>query len=49
MIEGSWPFIVASYALTVVVAAALALIVMLRLRHWSQRAKALPGKAEKAQ
>lgn len=48
MIEGGWPYVLASYALTVIVMAALALVVMLRLRHWSGRAKALPGRTEKA-
>jgi len=41
MIEGGWPFIWTSYALTVGALAVLALFVMLRLRHWAKKAKEL--------
>lgn len=50
MIEGGWPYVWASYALTVTVVGALALTVTFRLRHWSKRARALDAarQSEKA-
>jgi len=41
MIVGGWPFVWTAYALTVSALTLLAAIVLLRLRHWSQRAREL--------
>jgi heme exporter protein CcmD len=41
MIEGGWTFVWTAYALTVGALAGLALVVVLRLRHWADRAKQL--------
>ena len=48
MIEGGMAYVWASYALTVIVVAGLVLVVSLRLRHWSRRARALAGGGESA-
>jgi hypothetical protein len=41
MIEGGWPYILASYAAMSVAFLALVVIVALRLRHWAERARSL--------
>lgn len=41
MIEGGWSFVWTAYALTLTALALLALIVVVRLRHWARRAKEL--------
>lgn len=41
MIEGGWSFVWTAYALTLTALAILALVVVLRLRHWARRAKEL--------
>ncbi len=41
MIEGSWPYVLASYGVTLASLAVLAVAQLLRLRHWSKRARAL--------
>lgn len=41
MIEGAWPYVWASYALTVAILGALTLSVALRLRYWRKRAREL--------
>jgi hypothetical protein len=40
MIDGGWSFIWAAYAITLGVLAVLALVVAVRLAHWSKRARA---------
>lgn len=41
MIEGGWSFVYAAYAIAGVALAVLAVVVLLRLRHWAKRAKDL--------
>lgn len=41
MIEGGWSFVWTAYALTMGALALLALVVVLRLRHWAKRAREL--------
>jgi heme exporter protein CcmD len=41
MIAGGWSFIYAAYALTVLLLGGLAVIVLLRARHWSREARKL--------
>jgi heme exporter protein CcmD len=41
MIEGGWSFVWAAYALTFAALVVLALVVVLRLRHWARRAHEL--------
>jgi hypothetical protein len=41
MIHGGWPFVNAAYAVTLTGLAVLAVIVVLRLRHWSKLARQL--------
>jgi hypothetical protein len=41
MIDGGWSFIWAAYAVTLGALAVLALVVAVRLAHWSKRARAL--------
>jgi len=41
MIEGGWSFVYAAYAITGGGLAALALVVVLRLRHWAEQARNL--------
>jgi hypothetical protein len=48
MIEGGWPYIWASYAVTLVVVGGLTAIVLARLRHWSGRARSLDDAKSKA-
>lgn len=48
MIEGGWAYIWASYAVTSVVVAGLAVVVLARLRHWSRRARSLDDARAKA-
>lgn len=48
MIEGGWPFVWASYALCACSLGALALVVMLRNRHWARAASKLEAKSDKS-
>jgi heme exporter protein CcmD len=48
MIDGAWPYVWASYALTAFVVAGLVIAVALRLRHWSRRARALTAPTERS-
>jgi len=41
MIQGGWSYVDAAYAVTLTGLAALAAVVLLRLRHWAQKARAL--------
>ena len=41
MIEGGWSFVWTAYGLTLTAFAILALVVVLRLRHWARRAREL--------
>jgi heme exporter protein CcmD len=41
MIHGGWAFIWSAYALTLAALTALALVVVMRLRHWARRAREL--------
>lgn len=41
MIEGGWPFIWSAYGLTLTALLVLGLVVVLRLAHWSKRAREL--------
>ena len=43
MIEGGWSFVWTAYALTVGALGVLILVVVLRLRHWSRRAREIDG------
>jgi heme exporter protein CcmD len=49
MIDGGWPYVWASYALTAFVVAGLVIAVALRLRHWSRRAQALTARTGQSQ
>lgn len=48
MIEGGWPFVWASYVLCVGSLGALALVVVLRNRHWARAARELDAKPDKS-
>jgi hypothetical protein len=39
MIEGGWPFVWASYAVALAALLALTAFVVIRLAHWSRRAR----------
>lgn len=41
MIEGGWPFVWAAYAVTLAPLAVLAIVIVLRLRHWASQAREL--------
>lgn len=41
MIEGGWTFVWSAYALALSALAVLTLVVVLRLAHWSKRAREL--------
>jgi heme exporter protein CcmD len=41
MIEGGWAYVWAAYALALGALGVLALLVLLRLRHWAKRAREL--------
>jgi len=44
MIESGWAYIWGAYALALVTLLVLTLVVMLRLAHWSKRARSLERK-----